>query len=192
MSDEQVLNPVDETDQEPVVPSSHEELTLLLEDARSKADEHWNQVLRLQAEMDNLRKRAARDLESAHKFALDRFVADLLPVKDSLELGLAAVQDSPEGALLKLREGTELTLKMFSQVLERFGVREINPQGEPFNPDFHQAMTLQPSSQVAPNTVMNVFQKGYVLNDRLVRPAMVVVSAADASPAGGAHVDMQA
>jgi len=192
MSDEQVLNPVDETDQEPVVPSSHEELTLLLEDARSKADEHWNQLLRLQAEMDNLRKRAARDLESAHKFALDRFVADLLPVKDSLELGLAAVQDSPEGALLKLREGTELTLKMFSQVLERFGVREINPQGEPFNPDFHQAMTLQPSSQVAPNTVMNVFQKGYVLNDRLVRPAMVVVSAADASPAGGAHVDMQA
>ena len=192
MSDEQVLNPVDETDQEPVVPSSHEELTLLLEDARSKADEHWNQLLRLQAEMDNLRKRAARDLESAHKFALDRFVAGLLPVKDSLELGLAAVQDSPEGALLKLREGTELTLKMFSQVLERFGVREINPQGEPFNPDFHQAMTLQPSSQVAPNTVMNVFQKGYVLNDRLVRPAMVVVSAADASPAGGAHVDMQA
>jgi molecular chaperone GrpE len=192
MSDEQVLNSVDETDQDATVPSSHEELTLLLEDARSKADEHWNQVLRLQAEMENLRKRAARDLESAHKFALDRFVADLLPVKDSLELGLAAVQESTEPSSLKLREGTELTLKMLSQVLERFGVREINPQGEPFNPDFHQAMTLQPSSQVAPNTVMNVFQKGYVLNDRLVRPAMVVVSAADASPAGGTHVDVQA
>ena len=192
MSDEQVLNPVGDADQDAMVPASHEELTLLLEDARSKADEHWNQVLRLQAEMDNLRKRAARDLESAHKFALDRFVADLLPVKDSLELGLAAVQESTEPSSLKLREGTELTLKMLGQVLEKFGVREINPQGEPFNPDFHQAMTLQPSSQVAPNTVMNVFQKGYVLNDRLVRPAMVVVSAADASPAGGTHVDVQA
>ena len=185
MSDEQVEV------QDAAAPSSHEELTLLLEDARNKVDEHWNQVLRLQAEMENLRKRAARDLESAHKFALDRFVADLLPVKDSLELGLAAAQDSSAGAVQKLREGTELTLKMLSQVLEKFGVREINPQGEPFNPEFHQAMTLQPSAQVPPNTVMNVFQKGYVLNERLVRPAMVVVSAADAS-SSGAHLDVQA
>jgi len=191
MSDEQVVNPLDETDQDATASSSHEELTLLLEDARNKVDEHWNQVLRLQAEMENLRKRAARDLESAHKFALDRFVADLLPVKDSLELGLAAAQDSSAGAVQKLREGTELTLKMLSQVLEKFGVREINPQGEPFNPEFHQAMTLQPSAQVPPNTVMNVFQKGYVLNERLVRPAMVVVSAADAS-SSGAHLDVQA
>ncbi len=91
----------------------------------------------------------------------------------------------------KLREGTELTLKMLTQVLEKFGVREINPQGEPFNPEFHQAMTLQPSTQVPPNTVMNVFQKGYALNERLVRPAMVVVSAADSAP-GGAHLDVQA
>jgi len=185
MSDEQVEV------QDVAAPPNHEELTLLLEDARNKVDEHWNQVLRLQAEMENLRKRAARDLESAHKFALDRFVADLLPVKDSLELGLAAAQDSSAGAVQKLREGTELTLKMLSQVLEKFGVREINPQGEPFNPEFHQAMTLQPSAQVPPNTVMNVFQKGYVLNERLVRPAMVVVSAADAS-SNGAHLDVQA
>ncbi len=191
MSDEQVVNPLDESELGATPPSSHEELTLLLEDARNKVDEHWNQVLRLQAEMENLRKRAARDLESAHKFALDRFVADLLPVKDSLELGLAAAQDSSAGAVQKLREGTELTLKMLSQVLEKFGVREINPQGEPFNPEFHQAMTLQPSSQVPPNTVMNVFQKGYVLNERLVRPAMVVVSAADAV-SGGTHLDVQA
>ncbi len=191
MSDEQVVNPLDESELDAPAPSSHEELTLLLEDARSKADDHWNQVLRLQAEMDNLRKRAARDLESAHKFALDRFVADLLPVKDSLELGLAAAQDTSEGAVQKLREGTELTLKLLTQVLEKFGVREINPQGEPFNPEFHQAMTLQPSSKVPPNTVMNVFQKGYVLNERLVRPAMVVVSAADAL-SGGAHLDVQA
>ncbi len=191
MSDEQVVNPLDEAEMGSAAPSSPEELILLLEDARNKADEHWNQVLRVQAEMENLRKRAARDLESAHKFALDRFVADLLPVKDSLELGLAAAQDNSVGAVQKLREGTELTLKMLTQVLEKFGVREINPQGEPFNPEFHQAMTLQPSSQVPPNTVMNVFQKGYVLNDRLVRPAMVVVSAADAA-SSGAHLDVQA
>ena len=191
MSDEQVVNPVGEMDQDAAAQSSPEELTLLLEDARNKADEHWNQVLRVQAEMENLRKRAARDLESAHKFALDRFVADLLPVKDSLELGLAAVQDGSEGAFQKLREGTELTLKLLTQVLEKFGVREINPQGEPFNPEFHQAMTLQPSSQVPPNTVMNVFQKGYVLNERLVRPAMVVVSAAEVA-SGSAHLDVQA
>ena len=191
MSDEQVVNPLDQSGLDVAAPSSHEELTLLLEDARSKADDHWNQVLRLQAEMDNLRKRAARDLESAHKFALDRFVAGLLPVKDSLELGLAAAQDTSAGAVQKLHEGTALTLKLLTQVLEKFGVREINPQGEPFNPEFHQAMTLQPSTQVPPNTVMNVFQKGYVLNERLVRPAMVVVSAADAA-SGGAHLDVQA
>jgi molecular chaperone GrpE len=191
MSDEQVVNPIDDQDQDAASPSSHEELTLLLEDARNKADEHWSQVLRLQADMENLRKRSARDLESAHKFALDRFVADLLPVKDSLELGLAAAQDNSIGAVQKLREGTELTLKMLTQVLEKFGVRELNPQGEPFNPEFHQAMTLQPSSKVPPNTVMNVFQKGYVLNERLVRPAMVVVSAAEV-PSGGAHLDVQA
>ncbi len=191
MSDEQVVNPLDETELDAAAPSSPEELNLLLEDARNKVDEHWNQVLRLQAEMENLRKRAARDLESAHKFALDRFVADLLPVKDSLELGLAAAQDGSEGTVQKLREGTALTLKMLTQVLEKFGVREIDPQGEPFNPEFHQAMTVQPSTQVPPNTVMTVFQKGYVLNERLVRPAMVVVSAADAA-SGGTHLDVQA
>ena len=191
MSDEQVVNPLDEAELDTAASSAPEDLTLLLEDARNKADEHWNQVLRLQAEMDNLRKRGVRDLENAHKFALDRFVADLLPVKDSLELGLAAAQDSGDLAVQKLREGTELTLKMLTQVLEKFGVREINPLGEPFDPEFHQAMTLQPSAKVPPNTVMNVFQKGYALNERLVRPAMVVVSAADGSP-GGASLDVQA
>ncbi|MHB8745384.1 MAG: nucleotide exchange factor GrpE [Gammaproteobacteria bacterium] len=186
MSDEQV-EVADEA-----ASTTPEALTLLLEDARSKADEHWNQVLRMQAELENQRKRAARDLESAHKYALDRFIADLLPVKDSLELGLAAAGDGNDSTVVKLREGMELTLKMLAQVLEKFGVREINPLGEPFNPEFHQAMTLQPAAHAAPNTVLNVFQKGYTLNERLVRPAMVVVSAADESSGNNAHVDVRA
>jgi molecular chaperone GrpE len=154
----------------------HEELSLLLEDARSKADEHWNQCLRLSAEMDNLRKRGARDVETAHKFALEGFVRALLPVKDSLELGLASAGD--DAAAAKLREGTELTLKMFAQTLEKFGVSEINPVGERFNPDYHQAMTTQESRDQAPDTVLSVYQKGYLLNERLVRPALVVVARA--------------
>lgn len=186
MSDEQIEVP------DEAAPTAPEDLTLLLEDARSKADEHWNQVLRMQAELDNQRKRAARDIENAHKYALDRFVADLLPVKDSLELGLAAAVDGGDSAIGKLREGTELTLKMLAQVLEKFGVREINPLGEAFNPEFHQAMTLQPAAHTAPNTVLNVFQKGYTLNERLVRPAMVVVSATDEASGNNAHVDVRA
>ena len=155
---------------------SSEELTLLLEDARAKADEHWNQVLRMQAELENTRRRAAADVEKAHKFALDRFAQELLPVKDSLEMGLAAAEGSDHEIAEKLREGTELTLKMFTGVLEKFGVKEVNPLGQPFNPELHQAMTMQPSEEYAPNTVTLVMQKGYTLNDRLIRPAMVMVS----------------
>lgn len=159
----------------------HEELKLALEDARSKADEHWNQLLRLQAELENTRRRAERDVENAHKYALERFATELLPVKDSLEMGLSAAAGDDE-AVAKLREGTELTLKMLGDVMEKFGIREINPVGEPFNPEFHQAMTLQESAEHPENTVLLVMQKGYTLNERLIRPAMVVVSKA---PAGG-------
>ncbi len=159
-------------------PLSHDELHLMLEDTRTKADEHWNQVLRLQAEQENSARRAKRDIENAHKFALDKFAQDLLPVKDSLELGLAAVSNEEAEAVVKLREGTELTLKMFSDVMERFGIKEINPEGESFNPELHQAMSIQESSDVAPNSVIAVMQKGYTLNDRLIRPAMVMVSKA--------------
>ncbi|MEN8169017.1 MAG: nucleotide exchange factor GrpE [Pseudomonadota bacterium] len=154
---------------------SSEDLTLLLEDARAKADEHWNQVLRMQAEVDNARRRAAADVEKAHKFGLEKFATDLLPVKDSLELGLAAADGDDEN-VAKLREGIELTLKMFAGVLEKFGMKEVDPQGEPFNAELHQAMTMQPSDEYEPNTVTAVMQKGYVLNDRLIRPAMVMVS----------------
>ncbi len=159
--------------------ASADDLTLQLEDARAKADENWDLLVRAKAEMENLRKRHERELENAHKFALERFVTDLLAVRDSMELGLNAAKE--EGAdVEKLREGTELTLKLFSDVMERFNVEQINPEGEPFNPERHQAMSMQPRDDVPPNTVVAVVQKGYTLNGRLVRPAMVMVSQAPA------------
>ncbi len=156
-----------------------EELTLLLEDARAKADSHWDQLVRTQAQMDNLRKRHERDLENAHKFALERFVNELLPVRDSLEMGLVAAGEE-SSTIDHLREGTELTLKLFSDVMDKFNVEQINPEGEPFNPELHQAMSMMPRADVPPNTVVLVVQKGYTLNGRLVRPAMVMVSQAEA------------
>jgi molecular chaperone GrpE len=157
----------------------HVELTALLEDARGKADEHWDQCMRLQADIENLHKRGERDLANAHKYGLERFATELLPVKDSLELGLAAF-DADNAEIEKLKEGVELTLQMLGNALERFEIKEINPLEEPFNPDFHQAMSMQPRDDVAPNTVVTVVQKGYQLHDRLIRPAMVIVSQAPA------------
>ena len=166
------------------VSADHAELTGMLEDARSKADEHWNQCLRLQADIENLTKRAERDLANAHKFALERFAQDLLPVRDSLEMGLSASgQENADPA--KLHEGVDLTLQMLTGVLEKFGISEVNPENEAFNPDFHQAMSIQERDDVAPNTVVTVVQKGYLLNGRLIRPAMVIVS--KASDAGQAN-----
>ena len=156
---------------------SPEEMGRLLEDARSKADDHWNQVLRLQAELDNLRKRHQRELENAHKYGLEKFINELLGVRDSLELGYAAAQDE-NADVAKLREGTELTLKLLTDVMEKFGVEVIDPEGEPFDPDFHQAISTQPRDDVPPNTVVGVIQKGYKLNGRLIRPALVLVSKA--------------
>ncbi len=156
---------------------SSEDLSLMLEDARSRADEHWDQLMRLRAEMENLRKRQERDLANAHKFALERFVNELLPVVDSMELGVSAAKE--EGADIgKLLEGSDLTLKLFSDVMEKFNVVPVNPEGEPFNPELHQAMSIVPRDDVPANTVVTVVQKGYTLNERLVRPAMVMVSQA--------------
>ncbi len=151
-----------------------EELHALLTDARAKADEHWDQCLRLQADMENLRKRNERDLANAHKFALEKFANALLPVKDSLEMGLLAAVENADVA--KLVEGSELTLKMFTSAMEKFNVNEINPLNEKFNPEYHEAMSMQERDDVEPNTVVTVVQKGYTLNDRLIRPAMVIVS----------------
>jgi molecular chaperone GrpE len=162
---------------------SHEQLLLTLQDAKAKADQHWNQLLLARAELDNNRRRNERDVENAHKFALEKFVRELLPVKDSLELGLAAA--AGEGTELeKLREGMELTLKMLAAAMEKFGVSEVDPAGEKFNPERHQAMAMQESPTAEANTVLTVYQKGYLLNDRLIRPAMVVVSSAPAEKKG--------
>jgi molecular chaperone GrpE len=147
----------------------------LLEDARARADDHWDQLLRTRAEMENLQRRQARELENAHKFALDGFVRELLQVRDSLELGYDAAHSS--GAdLAKLREGTELTLKLMADTMTKFGVDVVAPEGEPFNPELHQAITLVPRDDLPANIVVTVVQKGYRLNGRLVRPAMVIVS----------------
>ena len=169
---------------------SPEELHALLEDARNRADDHWNQYLRLQAEMENLRKRHERDVANAHKFALEKFAVDLLPVKDSLEMGIAAAEGEAIDAD-KLREGSELTLKMLISTLEKFNVKEINPINEQFDPEYHEAMSMQERADVEPNTVVAVVQKGYTLNDRLIRPAMVIVSKA-ASQATGGQLNEQA
>jgi len=154
-----------------------EDVHLLLEDARNKADEHWNEILRLQAESENLRKRHVRDLENAHKFGMEKFIQDVLPVWDSLAMGMSAAQGENVN-VESIIEGMDLTLKMMSDTMKKFNLEEVDPQGEPFDPEMHQAMSMLESADVAPNTVMNVFQKGYVLNGRLIRPAMVVVSKA--------------
>lgn len=160
-------------------PLSADELAGLLEDARAKADDHWNQLLRARADIENERRRLQRDLENAHKFGIEKFALELLPVKDSLELGLAS---AAEGANVeKLREGTELTLKMLRSALEKVGISEIDPTGEKFNPELHEAMTIQETGEVEPNSVVTVYQKGYLLNGRLLRPALVVVSKAPAA-----------
>lgn len=161
---------------------SHDELLLTLQDAQAKADEHWNQLLMARADLSNAQRRAERDLANAHKFGVEKLALELIPIKDSMEMGLAAVAegDEQDEGRAKVIEGMELTLQMFSGVLDKFGVKEVNPQGDKFNPDLHQAMSMQETADFAPNTVMNVFQKGYVLNERLIRPAMVVVSKAAA------------
>ena len=166
-----------------------QELHALLTDARNKADEHWDQCLRLQADIENLRKRRERDVANAHKFALEKFAVDLLPVRDSLEMGLAAAQDSAEAA--KLKEGSELTLKMLVSAMEKYNISEISALNEKFNPEYHEAMSMQERVDVPPNTVVTVVQKGYLLNDRLIRPAMVIVSSAASQPGGG-QLDEQA
>jgi molecular chaperone GrpE len=146
-----------------------------LGEATRKAEENWDRFVRAQAEIENVRRRAEKDLQNAHKFALERFAKELLAVVDSLELGLQAA-GANEANADGLREGMELTLKQLSSVLERFDVKPIDPAGERFNPEFHQAMATETDNEVEPNTVVRVFQKGYLLHDRLLRPALVVVA----------------
>lgn len=160
--------------------------------AEKKAAENWDKAVRTQAEMENLKRRTRIDLENAHKFALEKFAKELLTVIDSLELGVqAASGDSPE--VTKLREGSELILKQCEALFAKFNIETIYPLNQPFDPEKHQAMSMVSSAEAAPNTVLNVFQKGYILNGRLLRPAMVVVSKASDKPADDSvKIDEQA
>lgn len=135
------------------------------------------QSLRSQAEAQNARRRAEQDVEKAHKFGQDKIVNDLLPVVDNLERALATIDSSNE-AFAAIAEGIQLTYKSFVDALARHQVAVVNPEGEPFDPQLHQAVSAVVNAEVEPNTVINVFQKGYTLNGRLLRPAMVVVSKA--------------
>ncbi len=170
VSDSEV-NESNETDSEHAAEPS---LDQQLEEAQQHAAESHEKMLRMQAEMENLRKRTERDVSNAHKYAVEKFANELLQVKDSLELGLSAEDIDVK----KLREGTELTLKIFTSVFEKFSVEEVNPLGEAFDPNLHEAMTMQESTEHEPNTVLTVVQKGYTLHGRLMRPAMVIVSKA--------------
>ena len=164
----------------PEGPASAAELDRLqqaLLEADGRAKNHYEQYLRAAAELENVRKRAQRDIEAANRYGLERFVAELLPVKDSLEL---AVQNSARADAGSLREGQEATLQLLARVLEKLGVTAIDPEGEPFDPARHEAMMAQESTTAEPNSVLKVVQPGYALNGRLLRPARVIVARAPA------------
>jgi molecular chaperone GrpE len=141
---------------------------------QAKADENWDRYVRAAAEVENVRKRAQRDVENAHRFALESFSKELLAVVDSLEMGLEAAESADAGAL---RDGSEATCKLLKSTLERFGVTVVDPEGEPFDPEYHEAMSMMPSADTEPGSVLTVIQKGYTLNGRLLRPARVIVAA---------------
>lgn len=154
-----------------------EELKQELEETKQKAHEAWDKAVRTQAEMENLKRRTQKDVEDAHKFALTNFGKELLPVFDSVVLGLQAATGESE-EVKKFREGSELTIKQFEALFAKFKILAVDPIGQPFNAEHHQAMLMQEVEGAEPNTVINVFQKGYTLNGRLLRPAMVVVAKA--------------
>ena len=161
-----------------------EELLTRLESLQSKLEGYRDQALRAQAEAENTRRRASRDVENAHKFAREKFAAELLPVLDSLEKAVE-VAAATDGAR-SLAEGVELSLKLFLSVLEKHGIEQIDPTGEPFDPQVHEAMALVPSPHAEPNSVVEVMQRGYLLNGRVVRAAKVVVAKApDPQPSNG-------
>lgn len=163
-------SPTEHPDREPEVMPSPEQL---LRQAELAAQEHHDAWLRAKAEADNIRRRAQSDVAAAHKYALENFAGELLPVKDSLEAALA----SSQGASDALVSGIELTLKQLNGVFVKFQISEINPLEEKFDPHKHQAMTTVESNQ-PPNTVVHVMQKGYILHDRVLRPALVTVAKA--------------
>lgn len=152
-----------------------QDIEQLLAEARQQASEHWDSLLRVQADMENLRRRTRIDIESAHKYAVEKLIHALVPVADSLELGLDAA-NKDDATVESIREGVDITFKQLLDVLADFNVERIDPAGEKFNPQLHEAMTMVPSPEHESNTVMEVFQKGYALNERLIRAARVIVA----------------
>ncbi len=191
MSSEQV-NVDDSNDQEPVdqaqlsagedapeeidaAAENDDDIQQELEKAQLTIKEYFDQMMRLRAEIDNNRKRAERDLENAHKYALKSFIENLLPIIDSMEMGQQAAT-AGNASLDSIREGMDMTMNMFVQVLEKHGLEQIDPMGAAFDPEQHQAISMLENTEAEPNTVVEVMQKGFALNERLVRPAMVVVA----------------
>ena len=154
---------------EEIIELSPEEKLVLIE---QKAEANWDKYLRAVAELENVRKRASRDIENARKFALENFSRELLAVSDSLELAL----DTEDLDIESLRSGNKATLQLMLSTMEQFGFEVIDPHGEPFDAEYHEAVSMQPSDQAEPGSVLTVFQKGYTLNKRLLRPARVVVA----------------
>lgn len=188
MSDEQKVQEELAEQAEAQTEAAEESVSADENPALAKAEEEIaglkDQLIRTQAEMQNVRRRAEMDVEKAHKFGLEKFANEMLNVVDNLERGLAAAPE--EEATQAIREGMEMTLSGLISSLSRFSVEQVNPEGEAFNPDLHQAVSMIENAELAPNTVMAVMQKGYTLHGRLLRPAMVVVSK------GGSQIDEKA
>ena len=180
MADEHILDPqtAEAAVQDEAPAAAGDALAQRVAALEEQLAEARDQSLRAVAELQNVRRRAEQDVEKAHKFALEKFAADLLLVVDSLERGLE-LSDPADEAIRPMREGMQLTLKALLDTLKRYQVEQLDPHGEPFNPEHHQAMAMEANASVEPNSVLKVFQKGYLLNGRLLRPAMVVVSKAE-------------
>lgn len=170
---EETVTEIEQDEPELITRESYAELKNKLKEAEEKATQYFDRMLRMQAETDNAQRRVERDVANAHKYALEKFALALLPVVDSMERSLDVSVSEGDQAVM---EGVELTLKMFHSALEKFGIEQVNPLSEAFNPELHQAVSVQVDDAVAPNTVMGVLQKGYLLNKRLIRPAFVIVS----------------
>ncbi|WP_324062257.1 nucleotide exchange factor GrpE [Aeromonas caviae] len=184
--EEQKVEAMEQVEAQPVEPTDVDsevtaeqariaELEAQLEVAQQASLEERERAIRAVAEMENLRRRAAQDVEKAHKFALEKFAAELLPVLDNLERAIE-LSDKENDTLKPMIEGVELTLKSMQSGVAKFGLVALDPTNQPFDPNAHQAMSMVPSADVAPNTVIAVMQKGYELNGRVIRPAMVMVS----------------
>lgn len=172
------LTPKSTTEQSTAQQQEIEQLQRQLAEAREKAEDNWDKFLRVNAEIDNIRRRGHQELEKANKYANERFAKELLDVLDSLEKGLEATAKVQSEEVANIYKGMELTHKLLVITMEKYGIHMIDPQGEPFDPIKHEALTMQPSNEVAPNHVLLVVQKGYTIHERILRPARVIVAKA--------------